>query len=76
MSVNFSGAQIETMFAAAARLPARAELVSIREAAQMLDCSVRTLRYRQAREEMPPRFRRGRTLFYRRPDIVKMGRNP
>lgn len=74
MVINFSGVQVDALFAVASRIPARAELVSIREAAQILDCSLRTLRYRQAQGEMPPRYRRGRTLFYRRPDIVKMGR--
>lgn len=73
MTINYSGVQIDTLFAAASRIPARAELVSIREAAQMLGCSLRTLRYRQARNEMPPRYRRGRTLFYRRADIARMG---
>lgn len=74
MSVNFSGVQVDTLFAAASRIPARSGLVSIREVAQMLGCSLRTLRYRQARDEMPPRYRRGRTLFYKRSDIMRMGR--
>ena len=75
MAVNFSGVQVDTLFAAASRIPARSELVSIREAAAILGCSLRTLRYRQARDEMPPRYRRGKTLFYRRGDILKMGRD-
>jgi hypothetical protein len=74
MTVNFSGVQIEALFAAASRIPARAELVSIREATQLLGCSLRTLRYRQSRGEMPPRHRRGRTLFYKRADIARMAR--
>lgn len=74
MAINFSGVQVDMLFAAASRIPARAELVSIREAAQTLGCSLRTLRYRQARDEMPPRYRRGRTLFYKRADIARMER--
>jgi MerR HTH family regulatory protein len=72
MAVNFNGVQIEALFAAASRLPTRADLVSIREATQILGCSLRTLRYMQARNEMPPRHRRGRTLFYKRADIARM----
>lgn len=72
MELNFTSVQLDTLFALAAKMPSRADLVSIKEAAQMLSCSIRTLRYRQARNEMPPRHRRGRALYYRRADITKM----
>jgi hypothetical protein len=76
MAINFSGVQVDALFAVASRIPARAELVNIREVAEMLGCSLRTLRYQQARGEMPPRYRRGRTLLYKRADIVKMAQMP
>jgi hypothetical protein len=44
------------------------------EAAELMLCCLRTLRYRQARGEMPPRHSRGRLLIYRRADISKMMR--
>lgn len=44
------------------------------EAAALMSCCLRTLRYRQARGEMPPRHSRGRLLIYRRADISKMMR--
>jgi MerR HTH family regulatory protein len=72
MPGQFTATRSKAPPAKAGNLPARAGLVSIREAARMLRCSIRTLRYRQAREEMPPRHRRGRTLFYRRADIARM----
>jgi hypothetical protein len=42
------------------------------EAAEILSCSLRSVRYMQAKGELPPRHRRGRTLLYRRADIMKM----
>jgi hypothetical protein len=42
------------------------------EAAELMSCSLRTLRYRQARGGMPSRHRRGRMMIYRRSDIIKM----
>jgi Helix-turn-helix domain len=72
MPGHFTATRSKAPPAKAGSLPAGAGLVSIREAARMLGCSVRTLRYRQARKEMPPRHRRGRTLFYRRADIARM----
>jgi MerR HTH family regulatory protein len=74
MRGQFTATPSTPLLAEAAHLPARAGLISIREAARMLGCSVRTLRYRQAREEMPPRHRRGRSLFYRWADISRMAR--
>jgi hypothetical protein len=74
MDINFTRVQFDALYAQAAKMPSRADLVSIKEAARMLGCSIRTLRYRQKQNEMPPRHRRGRTLFYRRADIAKMAR--
>jgi Helix-turn-helix domain len=48
--------------------------VTVNEAAEILSCSLRTLRYRQAQGEMPPRHRRGRFMIYRRADIASMVR--
>jgi hypothetical protein len=49
-----------------------AGFVTVNEAAKILSCSLRTLRYRQAQGGMPPRHRRGRIMIYRRADIVKL----
>lgn len=42
------------------------------EAAEILSCSLRSVRYMQARGELPPRHRRGRSLLYRRADITRL----
>lgn len=47
---------------------------TVNEAAEILSCSLRTLRYRQAQGEMPPRHRRARIMIYRRADIASMVR--
>ena len=44
------------------------------EAAELMACCLRTLRFRQAQGEMPPRYSRGRLLIYRRADTSTVAR--
>lgn len=48
------------------------DLLTVEDTALALRCSVRSIRYMQAAGEMPFRVRRGRRLFYKRAEIMKM----
>lgn len=47
-------------------------LISIAEVAKKYGLSLRTLRYREARGEMPARQKHGRKLMYRKDEIAKL----
>lgn len=53
--------------------PSRAEYVTIEEAAEMLNRSVRTLRYWQKAGRMPKQRRFSKRLLYLRTDIEEFG---
>ncbi|MDR3439036.1 MerR family transcriptional regulator [Telmatospirillum sp.] len=74
MNVPPQSKDFDELFAVATKMPKRHELASAEEAAAMLGCSIRTLRYLQAHGEMPRRYRHGRRQMYVRADVVKMAK--
>jgi hypothetical protein len=62
----------DAILARGANTPGPDDLMNFEDAAIALGCSIRALRYKQAANKMPPRYRRGRRLYYRRRDIVAL----
>jgi hypothetical protein len=62
----------DAIIAKGANTPGPADLMTFEDAAVALGCCIRALRYKQAAGGMPPRYHRGRRLYYHRHDIVAL----